>query len=94
MSSVPIADISNRTTEISSNLSTYRLDNELLQKTLQGKVDKVSTKEAFGASATLSRLLSKEGITDSEGESAKLHAGMATTCLGSESTGRLTILPT
>jgi hypothetical protein len=38
-------------------------------------VEKLASKEAFEASPSLSRILAKEGITESEGESAELHAG-------------------
>ena len=61
--------------DITPDLSTYRLDDELLQTILKSKVEKLAAKETFEASATLSRVLAKEGITDSEGEAAELHAG-------------------
>lgn len=63
--------------EVASDLSTYRLDDELLAKTLRSKVDKLSTMEAFNASPTLLRILAKEGITSAVGETAELHAGMS-----------------
>lgn len=62
--------------EITSDLATYRLDDQLLQRTLKSKVDKLSTMEAFNASSTLSRVLAKEGITEAAGVSAELHAGV------------------
>lgn len=56
-------------------MSTYRLDDELLQNALRSKVDKLSTRDTFEASATLSRVLAKEGIIEADGESAELHTG-------------------
>lgn len=67
--------------DITPDLSTYRLDEELLQQVLQSKVDKLASKQAFETSATLTRILAKEGITESEGDSAELHTGMCLLCL-------------
>lgn len=61
--------------DITTDLSTYRLDDDLLQKTLRNKVEKLAAKETFDSSATLSRVLAKEGIIDGQGEAAELHAG-------------------
>lgn len=61
--------------DITTDLSTYRLDDELLQKTLRNKVKRLAARETFDSSATLSRVLAKEGIIDGQGEAAELHAG-------------------